>query len=191
MAHGVASLGEGARAVERITRTLALHIVGGVFGGGVMGALCWVLLAPVRTFIPPSILLGVFLAMAAFALAVDAHLLNRRLPGGQVPATWRTRFGSERSYAMYGLLLGAGLATHVNYATVFVVFAAAGLFLPLGAAVTAGATFGLARAAIVALASLHVSWADGVLYRSRFASQLWPNAAAALTAGVSLAVLAT
>ena len=55
-----------------------------------------------------------------------------------------------RSYALYGLWLGAALGTNITYMVELVVFVCAALLLPLHEAVVVGAVFGLGRTAPVA-----------------------------------------
>jgi hypothetical protein len=191
MAHGLASLGEGRQHRQIGLVTSAVHVVGGALGGMLAGASVWLAMSAVRTLVPQAGKTALLVAAVVAAVAVDLGVVNARIPGRQVPATWRARYGMPRSYLGYGATLGAGVATYVNYAVVLVVFGVLGLFLPLGAAAVGGAAFGSARAATVVLAAVDVRLSDAVLSRTSTAAWAWPKCAATLSLAIAVGTIAT
>lgn len=189
MAHGVGFLGQGASTWRRGT-TIGVHVAAAAVGGLMTAAAVWIVLTPVRTLLPDSAVVAVLVAAMLCAALIDLGILQWQLPGHQVPQTWLARHGALRAYAMYGALLGSGLATYVNYAVVLGVFAIVGCTLSLSAAVATGALFGAARAGTVALASFDLR-ADTLLFRGRWASQAWHGAAATLCLVLAVAVVVT
>jgi hypothetical protein len=153
-----------------------------------MAGLAWILLTPLRTFLPRAALVVLFAAVAVVSLLIDLRLLRRPLRGSQVPQTWVRRYGFVRGFALYGLFLGSGLLTHVPHAATYTLFAGLCLFLPPWSAVVAGALFGLGRTAIVGPAALAADPASKLLYRSRASNIILPPVSALLSVGLLLGV---
>jgi hypothetical protein len=68
----------------------------------------------------------------------------------QVPRRWARTMEPWRRFALWGLMLGSGLATSIPYSAIIVLFAAQGT-APVAWAVVAGAAFGATREALTAL----------------------------------------
>lgn len=113
-----------------------------------MAALCWIALTPLRTLAPEPVALGLVAGVAICTSLSDFGRLSLRRQNRQVPQGWFTIYGAERAYALYGLWLGAGLATNVAYGLEYFVFVGAGVLLPFFPALVAGAIFGLGRTAL-------------------------------------------
>jgi hypothetical protein len=128
-----------------VARITVLHTLGGIVGGASMAGLCWLALTPVRTILPTVVGIGAVVVVATVAALADLRVLNLQRQNRQVPQRWFKVYGVERAYAMYGLWLGAGLATNVSFAVEYLVFIGAAVLLPLPAALVAGAIFGLIR----------------------------------------------
>ena len=120
-------------------------------GGAVSALAFWLLLTPLRT-LTPAAAPRVGVVVVAF-LAVGAELgwlhERQRIDRGQVPPEWLGRLGPTKAYLAYGLSLGSGVATHVEYTGTYTVFSAIGLLAPFPVALAAGGAFGLARTWVV------------------------------------------
>jgi hypothetical protein len=110
----------------------------------------------VRTLLPNSIVVGIFAAVVALLIAVDAGLIRRptAFASRQVPIEWSTRFGFPIAFGLYGVILGAAVFTYVPFAVAYGVVLAAALFAPLPLAVASGLLLGLGRAVIAGPAAL-------------------------------------
>lgn len=151
MIGGIASLvqGEREKRLRVTTRMWLAHTAGGVIGGAAMAAALWLVFTPLRTLPPELFVVSVFVVLAAAALLAELERLGLPRQARQVPQLWSRRYGPSGSYALYGLWLGAGLATNVTYTVEYVAFFAAALFLSLPSALIAGAAFGLGRTALI------------------------------------------
>jgi hypothetical protein len=149
MIGGIASLVQGERRRKLGVSMWLAHTGLGITGGVGMAALVWLLLTPLRTIPPEPVVIAIFLGISAAAVLAELNLIPMPRQARQVPQWWYGRYGPTRSYALYGLWLGAGLATNVTYTLEFVIFAAAGLLLPLPQALVVGLAFGFARTAFV------------------------------------------
>jgi hypothetical protein len=186
---GITSLGQGSGQVQMRARMWVAHMAGGAVGGAAMAAATWLLLTPIRTLVPTGGVVGLFLLLVVIALLIDLRVLHSPFGGHQVPQTWARRYGLLRSFMLYGLLLGSGLLTHVNYAVTLLVFSAASLFTSFGTAVLVGVAFGLGRTALVGPAALQAERSSRILYRSGAAQRVWPAASALLSVFLGLVVL--
>jgi hypothetical protein len=115
----------------------------------------WMVLTPVRTLMPPAAVAFVLAGIGAIGVLRDAGLLGPPLFIGQVPKSWYGRWGPIRSYAAYGLSLGAGLITVAPFAATYVSFGAAGLMASPLTAGFVGMAFGLGRTVLVGPVNLH------------------------------------
>jgi hypothetical protein len=151
----------------------------------------WFLLAPIRTMLPAAVPAIAFLGLVAFATRRDLPVgrAGGALHGRQVPATWRARYGDERAFAAYGFVLGAGALSFTPYALTFIIFAWAGLLMPLGGAIVIGAVFGGARAASVAIGSLSPARISSAIFRSGKLPRHLPWASACLDGVVGVLAL--
>jgi hypothetical protein len=188
---GITSLGQGSSQLQTRAGMWVAHMAGGAVGGAAMGAATWLLLTPVRTLVPTEGVVGLFLLLVVIALLIDLGVLRSPFGGHQVPQTWTRRYGLLRSFMLYGLLLGSGLLTHVNYAVTLLVFSATSLFTSFGTAVLVGVAFGLGRTAVVGPAALQAERSSRILYRSGAAQRVWPVASALLSAFLGLVVLSS
>lgn len=126
------------------------HTAGGALGGLVMAATLWLLLTPLRTFAPMAAQVGLLVALAVAAALADFGVINPPRQRRQVPQSWFGRYGPVRSYALYGLWLGAALGTNLTYMVELVVLVGSALLLPVQETMIVGAVFGLGRTAPVA-----------------------------------------
>lgn len=161
---GLTALGEGSMPTRMLVRMSIAHAAGGVVGGGAAAATIWLALTPVRTLLPGVVAEVIVAAVALTAVLVDVKVLKVHAVGGQVPPEWYARYGPERSYAMYGLVLGSAFGTFRPYASVYAVFAALGFLVPLELAVLSGAAYGFARTAVIGPASLAATPIAKLLY---------------------------
>lgn len=148
MINGIASLVQGEHSKAVAGRVVLLHAAGGALGGATMAGLCWLILTPVRTIFPEAVGLGLIVVVAIVAALADFGVLLLRRQNRQVPQRWFSTYGVEKAYGLYGLWLGAGLATNVAYALEYVIFIGAAVLLPFLPALAAGAIFGLGRTAL-------------------------------------------
>jgi hypothetical protein len=156
-----------------------------------MGALVWLALTPIRTVVPRAGLLALLTVVATLCALVDFGVLRRPATGRQVPATWLRRYGPVRSYGLYGIVLGAGLLTHVPHALTYLTFAALGLLLPAHLAVLVGALFGIARSFVIGPAAPKAELASKLLFRSRGSQLIWPKVSAVVSLAVVLGTVAS
>jgi hypothetical protein len=162
MVHGIASVIQGTRSLGQGTERglrlpivmSVLHGLSGAIGGAGLAVAVWAFSIPVRTLLPRTVVVGLFACVAVLAMAADT--VHTPMPARhiQVPKSWYGRYGPVRSYALYGLVLGAGLLTDIPYAVTYTIFAS-GLVLPIGLAVLLGALFGLGRTAVVGPITVH------------------------------------
>jgi hypothetical protein len=144
------------------------HLAGGVAGGLVAAEVAWLVMTPVRTLLPLPIVAFFLAGLGTVGVLMDAGFLGPPRRVGQVPKSWYGRWGPVRSYAAYGLSLGAGWITAAPFAATYVCFAAAGLAAsPLTAGI-AGMAFGLGRTILVGPINLHRRLVSGTasLYSS-------------------------
>jgi hypothetical protein len=142
MAMGLDSLGRGSRV--QAGRAGVLHLIGAVAGGGLVGAgvgwagsLVWL----------DEIRLWVVGGSAALALLLTVRKRFARLGRScQVPRHWARRMPAERVYLLWGLLLGAGIATVIPYPAYLIVLTIQATSGPAIGCLS-GAAFGLAREA--------------------------------------------
>jgi hypothetical protein len=153
------------------------HATGGVLGGVVVAGGLWLIITPLRTLAPVAVQVLLFAGLATAAALADTNVIGLPRQRRQVPQSWFGRYGAVRSYALYGLWLGAALGTNITYMVELVVLAGAALLLPLAGALAVGVAFGLGRTAPVAPlgASLRAAdWWGRVVYdgESRVALRL-------------------
>lgn len=128
-----------------------------------MASASWLALTAVRTFTPAWIRVGLFVAIGCLAALEDLGKIHIPHQRRQVPQSWLSRYGPMRSYALYGMGLGAGVLVDTPYAVAYPVFAASALLLPLGPAVAVGLLFGVGRSVLVGPVNLRKSvvvWAE-------------------------------
>jgi hypothetical protein len=152
MITGISALGQGDSA-RRPGGHIPLglwHLEGGAIGGALVAFAFWILLSPVRTLLPAAAVGWTVVLVAAFSIAMELGLVRAAgLDQGQVPPEWTTRFGRQKAYLLYGVSLGSGVTTHVEFAATYTVFIAGALLLDLPAMLAVGVTFGVARTWLV------------------------------------------
>lgn len=137
----------GAPGQKRKSTNAVGHLVGAVFGASLLGAVLGSI-GLVLSGVGPAFI-G-WLAVALVSLIYAAHELALvRLPvpefHRQVPAAWRSSFSPRTAAGIYGLVLGAGVFTHITTATFYVAcLSAVVLGDPILGATVLGA-FGLGR----------------------------------------------
>lgn len=124
------------------------HSFGSMIGGASAFLLTWLLLTPLRTFLPLAVLLLLCVAAVILCAAIDLRLVRRAaiFGKGQVPSRWLIQYGFARAYTAYGVALGAAVFTYAPFALVYSVLTITALMVGLESAVLAGAVFGLGRA---------------------------------------------
>jgi hypothetical protein len=122
-----------------------LHALGGATGGATAAGVLWLAFTPIRTLLPTWIAATLFAVAGLASVGVDLGWWQAPIHSEQVPKVWFGRFGPTRSYALYGLTLGAGVLTHVPYAITFTVFAACTMSASIVPAVLAGLSYGVGR----------------------------------------------
>lgn len=134
--------------------TAAWFIVGAVLGGATMGGVAAGLAALIAVAGPgPAVLLGGAAVAAAAGAAIDAGAFGEVVPlwRRQVDDGWLGRYRSWAYGIGFGWQIGAGLATYIMTAAVFVTVVLAALTASPWAAVGVGCGFGLVRGAAVLL----------------------------------------
>lgn len=181
---GLTALGEGRMPSRIRLETSVAHLAGGAVGGSLMAGVLWLAGTPIHTLLPPAIPATVVGATAILAVLMDAKLLKLRTWGSQVPPVWFARYGPQRSYAMYGFMLGSGLATARPYAVTYPAFAALALLAPFPEAILGGALFGLGRTVLIGPGSLRATAVSRLLYRAPGVHRVWSVLAVGLSLGV-------
>jgi len=145
----VGTLGQGST-FERAVNG-ALHVLASVMTGAAFGYV----LGLVGSVVPHQLRVPLAVAFALGYAGMELKLVTLPLPETkrQVPANWRYRFPRPVTAAMYGALLGPGIATHVATATYMSLLTVVLFTLtPLKASLAFG-LFGLVKAAAAAIAA--------------------------------------
>ena len=183
MAMGLGLLGRSRRAYGVLLATV--HLLGAAVGGAAIGVALGLggaafELAKVRPFV---------LRIAAVGTAWIALFRPQATLGldRQVPRRWLERMHPARAYALWGVMLGSGVATLIPYSAAVLLHAAQAT-APIGAAAASGVAFGLTRQGLAlaeAYAQPDIMKISHLLVRLRtFARGL--NVAVTLTAGAAL-----
>jgi hypothetical protein len=146
MAVGLGLLGRGG--TRQALGLGALHVVGAVLAGALVGGLVgWVgALAGLAAWRPWVILAGAVLALGLARGPRPPKLGRQR----QVPRRWAPGTSPSRVYLIWGAMLGSGVATPIFH-TAFLVLLAAQLTGGVALGVVSGAVFGAARQATALL----------------------------------------
>jgi sulfite exporter TauE/SafE len=184
----------GARANERQPTAHVVHAFGSAIGAGVIGATLAlvgrVLLsaAPSSTYGPTAA--GVAGTVAALYVWHEIGVVRLPMPQvpRQVPASWRFRFAPTAMSLAYGVVLGAGVFTHVWTASFYVLAVWVALTANPLAGGVALAAFGLARAIPVLVLGRRRSDVDEA-FRLTWRLDAW-SGVVHLVNGVLLAALA-
>jgi hypothetical protein len=191
MVLGIAGLGEATSLRRKRGAVGAVHAASGALGGAAMTASLWLALTPLRTLLPGAVPTAVLACVATAAALADVRVIDLPRQRRQVPQIWFRSHGPFRSYALYGLWLGAGLITNITYMVELVVLVAAALLLPAPDALLVGAVFGLGRTAPVGpLGSSRrlAAWWGSVVYGGETTSAV--RMSAALSASVAVVAAA-
>jgi hypothetical protein len=143
--------------VGRRKTALAIHVLGGVTGGAVIGVLLGLgglLLRAALGDTLDTVFLVVVPAALVYAACVDAGLLPfpQITSERQTPSSWPCSLGHYPGIFAWGFDLGLGVTTRIPYQSLIVLPLAALLSGNLGAAVAIMATYGFARALAVVIA---------------------------------------
>jgi hypothetical protein len=183
MAMGLALLGRSRRADGVVLGVV--HLLGAAVGGAViavalsLGGAAFEL-AKVR----PLVLLVAAAGTVWIALVRSQATLGLNR---QVPRQWLQRMHPARAYALWGVLLGSGVATLIPYSSAVLLHAAQAT-APVGGAAAAGVLFGVTRqglALVEAAAQPDIMRISNLLVRLRTVARRL-NVAVTLTAGVAL-----
>jgi hypothetical protein len=148
MLSSITPLGERGKG-NRWWVTATAHVVGSVAGGAVLGLVGGLVGLAVGALVGPGAATAV-LAVACFAAAVFDSA-GRRPPSWhrQVDEQWLQAYRGWVYGAGFGFQLGLGVVTIITSAATWVVVLATVLVDSVPAAVVIGATFGLARGAVL------------------------------------------
>lgn len=149
----ITPLGERGRN-HRYSTSVAWFILGAVLGGATLGAGAALLAAGVGALdLSGRMLVGLAAVLAAVTLASDLQLGGFRLPAHtrQVNESWLDQFRSWVYGGGFGWQIGAGLATYVTTAAVYLMIAMAALTGSPVAAFAVVTGFGLVRGLAVLL----------------------------------------
>src|ERR1044071_6300187 len=143
--------------VGRRKTALALHVLGGVTGGAVIGVLLGLgglLLRALLGDAVDTVFLVVVPAALVYAACADAGLLPVRqiTSERQTPSSWPCSLGHYPGIFAWGFDLGLGISTRIPYQSLLVVPLAALLVGDLAKAVAITAAYGAARALAVVIA---------------------------------------
>lgn len=157
----------------------AAHVLAATVAGAATVSIAWFFGGLLRAAMPLEARVGLVGVAFVWAIAIDAGVV--RMPGGQgqVPQGWWSRHGPVKSYLLYGLALGTGVGTKVNYAFTYAALVGLALLVPLAVAALAGGLYGFARSGTSVLALAAPRRGIKCLYLGRFAPRAW--------AGVSVA----
>jgi hypothetical protein len=143
--------------VGRRRTALAIHVLGGVAGGALIGVLLGLgglLLRAVVGDALDTVFLVVVPAALVYAACVDAGLLPVPQVSSerQTPSSWPCSLGHYPGIFAWGFDLGLAVTTRIPYQSLLVLPLAALLSGSLGAAVAIMAAYGFARALAVVIA---------------------------------------
>src|SRR6478735_9372437 len=143
--------------VGRRRTALAIHVLGGIAGGAVIGVLLGLgglLLRAVLGDTLDTVFLVVVPAALAYAAAVDVGLLHVRqiTSERQTPSSWPCSLGHYPGIFAWGFDLGLGVTTRIPYQSLLVVPLSAFLVGDMASAVAITTAYGAARALAVVAA---------------------------------------
>ncbi len=146
MLSSIHPLGERGKG-NRFARTAAAFAVGATLGGSALGLAAGVIGAAVRSIVPVSHVAAVATVALVAIVGAAFEATGRPLPSirRQVDENWLQEYRGWVYGLGFGLQLGAGVATYITSAAVYVVVVAAVLVGSVPAAVAIGATFGFVR----------------------------------------------
>ncbi len=143
----VTPLAERARG-HRYRSTATWFVAGGLAGGATLGLVMAALAFGVHAAAPSSTVAAAIAGVVALlAAASDTRLGGFRLPfhSRQVNERWLDQFRPWVYGAGFGWQIGAGLATYIKTAALYLMIVLAGLTASPGTALAIGALFGLVR----------------------------------------------
>jgi len=169
--------------------TTIWFVVGGVLGGLTLGAVMAALALGVGALsLTPTGVAGIALALTLLSVASDAGVGGFHLPvhHRQVNERWLDQYRPWVYGAGFGFQIGAGLATYIRTAAVYLLIALGALSGDPGLALLAGGLFGLVRGNAVFLGRGIVSSATLSAFHRRF--QQWGPVVRLVVIGVQAAV---
>ena len=178
---------------RRYPLTVAWFLLGAVAGGATLGVLASTLAAGVGALdLTTTTTLGLLAALALVAAACDARSLGLTLPGHgrQVNESWLTRYRSWVYGLGFGWQIGAGLATYIVTAAVYLTVVAAALTGSPAVAFGIGLAFGLVRGLAIFLGVRLTTQARLVEFHRRFEAAREPSRRAAVGALLAVAAVA-
>jgi hypothetical protein len=140
---------------HRPALTAAWYVLGAAVGGAALGAGCAAAAFGLRALaLSPAVTFGVAAGCAGSAVISDLRLFGRSLPEHprQVNEQWLVDYRRWIYASGYGLQIGAGFATYIMTAGVYLTAALAILSGPRGALLT-GLCFGVVRGLTVLVAA--------------------------------------
>jgi hypothetical protein len=141
---------------NRFWVTAFWYVAGAVVGGTVLGAGCAVAASGYgRLHVPATVTWALVLAAALVAVASDTGVFGRSLPDHprQVDERWLVKYRRWIYAGGYGVQIGAGFATYIMTAAVYLVATLAVLTGSLTAALVIGAAFGAVRGLTILVAA--------------------------------------
>jgi hypothetical protein len=156
---------------HRYRSTAAWFIAGGTAGGATLGVVMAALALGVRAATPSTIALAAIASVAAvLAAASDSRVGGFRLPfhSRQVNERWLDQFRPWVYGAGFGWQIGAGLATYIKTAALYLMIVLAALTGSPAIALAVGVLFGLTRGLAVLLGRGITSPASLAEFHRRF-----------------------
>jgi len=155
-------------------RSVLLFTLGAVAGAAAVGGACGAMGVPIVALGKDAARVSWSIAVIAASIYGVAELSGVRLPvptrHWQVPQAW-ARHGAPAFAATFGVLLGAGFFTIVDYLGYYLLLGRCALSASPSTGVAFMAAFGAARAAPIALAPI-LSWLRGRHYDYAKATEL-------------------
>lgn len=141
---------------NRFWVTALWYVAGAIVGGTLLGACCAVAASGYgRLHLPATVTWALVLAAALVAVASDTAVFGRSLPDHprQVDERWLVKYRRWIYAGGYGVQIGAGFATYIMTAAVYLTAALAILTGSAPAALLLGATFGAVRGLTILVAA--------------------------------------
>jgi len=177
---------------HRYAATCTWFVVGATLGGLALGGVIAVLAAATRAVGPTPTMAGTSGLVAALVVLVsDTGLTGARLPvhHRQVNERWLDAYRPWVYGVGFGFQIGAGVATYITTAAVYVTVALGGLTASPVVGLALGGAFGLVRGLAVTLTRRVTTPAGLLAFHQRF-SALRPWADRAVVASVTASAVA-
>lgn len=155
MLSSVNPVSEAARG-NRFWATAVWYVAGAVLGGGLLGLGCGVAASGyARLHASPAVTWTVVLAGALVAVASDSRVFGKALPDHprQVDERWLVKYRRWIYASGYGVQIGAGFATYIMTAAVYLAALLAVVTGSFGTALAVGLVFGAVRGLTIGVAA--------------------------------------